>query len=343
VNVRSPMALTMLFVIAVLTGLGSGYVWYWNRLADGLRDGVAIWLGQRRAEGMVAQSSAPDISGFPFAIDAAIARLDLGQGARDQPDYWLWSGRKIRLRINPQQPWRIFFSTSTPQRTEFRDARGSLRNLQAVAGLASGTVDIANNGQAANMDANIQALALTGSALAGPVQVGRIQARAGFLQQTDFDIQGHKVLLPPDINAVFGEQVDVFRLKATIKGHLPRAWNRDAVTTWRDQGGNVDLTRARLKWGDLDMTAIGTLALDSLMRPQGSGTASIRGHNESIRSLADRRLITPLNAAALTIGLNMLGQENNGTIKVPVSARGGQLKIGNISSLRLQPLKFPGD
>ena len=142
---------------------------------------------------------------------------------------------------------------------------------------------------------------------------------------------------------LFGEKLDVLRVKATITAPLPNNWSRPAITAWRDEGGAFDVTRGRIKWGDLDVTANGTFALDSRMRLQGSGTATMQGYNESIKTLTERSMITPLNAAALTIGLNLLGQQDKDTVRLPFSAQNGNLKVGAVSAAILKPLRFPGE
>jgi hypothetical protein len=340
---KSPLALAAILVIALLAGLSGGYVWYWNQLADGMQDGLKIWLGQRRAEGFVAENGPVNVSGFPWSVEATIARLELGRANKGEPGYWRWNALDIATRLSPLKPWRILVTTHAPQRAEFTDKHGTLRDLTVAARKAKGKFDIAKDGRLAAVDLHFDGLALSGSALAGPVLAGRLTAKANLSQATEIDLLADKIQLPKNIAPLFGDLVEVVRLQATIAGPLPRAWSQGPVTTWRDAGGIVDFTRTRVVWGNLDVTAIGTLTLDSRLRPLGSGTASFKDHDKTIRSLADRGLISPLNAAGLTIGLNMLGKEVNGSIKVPVTAQGGELKVGSFSAARLKPLKIPAD
>ena len=350
-NMRSPLAIGGLLLIAVTTGLAGGYTWYWHQLSDGLQEGLKVWLDQRRADGLLAEGGAVETDGFPFSIKASIASLTLGRGDKGETGYWRWQAQNINATLDPADPWHIRITTAAPVAGEFTDPSGTVRQLQATARSATGVVSVARTGRLTAIDTAFTTLTLTGSALAGPVQAEQLTARlkagppptAANARNTEVDIQGNKLQLPANIDPMFGDTVDVFRLQATMSGQLPLAWSRPHITAWRNNGGSVDLTRARVKWGSLDLVAGGTVALDALMRPQGSGTATVRGHNESIRSLADRQLITPLNAAALTIGLNMMGRTENGAIKIPVSARDGRLKIGTVASTRLKPLQFPGD
>ena len=340
---QSPLALIVILVIALLAGLSGGYVWYWNQLADGMQDGLKIWLGQRRAEGFVAETGPVNVSGFPWSVDATIARLELGRANKGEPGYWRWNALEIATTLSPLKPWRILATTHAPQRAEFTDKAGTVRNLTAAARQAKGKFDIANDGRLAAMDLRFDGLALSGSALAGPVLASRLTAKAKLLQATEIDLLTEQVQLPKDSAPLFGDLVEVVRLQATIAGPVPRAWSQGPVTAWRDAGGIVDFTRTRVIWGNLDVTALGTLTLDSRLRPLGSGTASFKDHDKTIRNLADRGLITPLNAAGLTIGLNVLGKEVNGSITVPVTAQSGELKIGSFSAARLTPLHLPAD
>jgi hypothetical protein len=343
VQKQSPLALVAILVVALLAGLTGGYVWYWNQLADSMGDGLKIWLGQRRAEGLVAENGRLETSGFPFAVQLDIASLELGRGDKGQQGYWAWSARDISASLSPLKPWRINATTTAPQNAHFTDAAGAPRNLTMAARKSKAVVDIANDGRLAAVDLRFEAMALTGSALKGPVLAGRLNAHADLLQETKIDIQGDSILLPKKLKPAFGEFVEVVRLAATVTGPLPKSWSRGPVTAWRDDGGTVDLTRGRVKWGKLDVTGSGTFALDSRMRPQGSGTANMRGHADSIKGLVERNLITPLNGAALTLGLNMLGQQSDGSIKLPFSAQNGKMKFGAISALVLKPFRFPDD
>jgi hypothetical protein len=340
---RSPFAVAGLAALVLLAGLVGGYSWYWNQLADGVRDGLNIWLGQRRAEGFVAEKGLFEISGFPLSVEGKLARLTLGRGEEGEAGYWRWVGRKITTNLKPWTPTRVDFATNAPQSAVFADKNGDLRDLAVAAKETTGQVEISATGRLATINLEFQALALAGSALVGPVLIGQAKAQAELLQDTRLDIQANNLQLPAEADPVFGQRVEVFRLQSIITGKIPGAWSRPAVTAWRDDGGTVEVTRARVKWGSLDMTAEGTLALDGRMHPLGSGTTTISGHNESLRSLVEKGLITPLNAAALSVALNMMGRDANGTVRFPITAQDGRVKVGPVSAIRLKPLRFPGD
>ena len=340
---QSRTTLIVTLTIALFAGLAGGYVWYWNQLADGLHDSLKIWLGQRRAEGFVAESGPVTLSGFPLSVTANIASLELGRSEKGDPGYWRWQAKNITATLKPRQPWLIHIQTTAHQSSEFVDTKNQLRTLKIVARVAKGIVEIGSDGRLAAVSTRFEALGLTGTALPGPVLAAGLKASINFLRDTRIDIQGDSLRLPREIDPLFGENMDVLRAKATITGPLPRNWSRTEITAWRDEGGTIDLTRGRIKWGDLDITANGTFALDARMRLQGSGTASMQGHNESIKVLTERSMITPLNAAALTIGLNLLGQQDKDTVKLPFSAQNGQLKVGAVSAAILKPLQFPGE
>jgi len=348
VNARAPLFLIGLVGLVLLVGLGGGYSWYWGQLADGIEVNLKIWLGQRRAEGFQAEAGPITVSGFPFDIVATIDQAELGRGAAGTPQAWHWQGRALKVRLAPLEPTRIHISTTAGQTVRFSDNRGQTKTVRLQADRADGLIEIGDDGRLARVQADFGILALSGSALPAPVAARHltVEARpAGAAANFDLglSLQVDELHLPMHTDPILGDIVDVAHLDLTISGPPPLRWTAPVVSAWRDNGGTVEINRARIKWGALDTTASGTLTLDQRMRPLFSATGGLKDYDKTITAYKKAGLITPLNAAALTIALNMLRRDAEGRTTIAVSGQDGLLKVGPMTVARLKPVAFPRD
>ena len=73
-----------------------------------------------------------------------------------------------------------------------------------------------------------------------------------------------------------GDGIDELDFAATVKGAIPSGKVADALAAWRDAGGRIELDHLRLKWGALNATATGTIALDQELQPTGGFSGESR-------------------------------------------------------------------
>ena len=345
---RQSLIVTCAVVLALLGGLAGGYSWYWYKLADGINDGLNVWLGKRRAEGFQAEAGPISTSGFPFDIEITIGVAVLGHGTPNQARSWQWQGRQLQARLSPFEPRRIHFATKAAQNITFTKSPGNSKKLRIQADDARGVIEIGPDGRLARIRSDFEIIGLSGSALPGPVAAQHLTmesrlrgAEANYA--IELMLQADTVQLPSNTDPVLGDAVDVARLDATLSGPPPRSWTDPAIRAWRDDGGTVEVTRARIKWGALDATSVGTMALDQDMRPLISATAGLKDYGKTIKAYKKADIITPLNAAALTIALNMLRRDAEGRVKIAVTGQNGRLKVGPVNVARLRPLRFPAE
>jgi len=345
---RPSLFVTGAVVLALLGGLAGGYSWYWYQLADGIQDGLKVWLGKRRAEGFQAEAGPIGTSGFPFDIELTVGVAVLGRGTPNQARSWHWQGRQLQARLSPFEPWRIHLATRAAQNMTFTESPGKPKKLRVQADDARGVIEIGPDGRLARILTEFEIIGLSGNALPGPVAAQHLTMEsrlrgADANYAIDVSLQADAVQLPANTDPVLGDAVDVARLDATLSGPPPRSWADPAIRAWRDDGGTIDVTRARIKWGPLDATSVGTIALDQEMRPLISATAGLKDYDKTIKAYKKAAFITPLNAAALTIALNMLRRDAEGRIKIAVTGQNGRLKVGPVNVARLRPLRFPAE
>ena len=116
------------------------------------------------------------------------------------------------------------------------------------------------------------------------------------------------------------------------------------MAAWRDDGGTIELRGLIVKWGPLDLSADGTLALDSQLRPIGALSASIAGVDEAVASLVAEGSIGAAEAAAVRVAFNLFARLTSSAgdrLNVPITAQDGRIFIGPVAVARIGPLTAP--
>lgn len=140
-----------------------------------------------------------------------------------------------------------------------------------------------------------------------------------------------------------GSTIADVALKAQIMGSFPAMPDAKGLKTWRDAGGNIEITDLGLRWGPLAMSAKGTLALDAQMQPEGAFTAHMTGWDKTIDALTAAGWIKlgPASMAKLALGVVSQPDANGqAAADVPVTIQSrrisvGPLKLGSVPELKL--------
>ena len=150
--------------------------------------------------------------------------------------------------------------------------------------------------------------------------------------------------LPPGTRLVTDDAVEALSFDATIKGPMPLAPLKDALTAWRDAGGAVELNSFAFAQGPLAVTGNATLALDAALQPEGAGTITTTGLSEALEILirdglvpADRALIARATAKAL----EKPGLDGRLQATVGLSLQNRTVSFGPVPLLALQPIEWP--
>jgi hypothetical protein len=123
-----------------------------------------------------------------------------------------------------------------------------------------------------------------------------------------------------------------------VKGTIPRGPRAAALAAWRDDGGTLEVPSFEIAWGQLGMTASGTLSLDEAMQPLGALTARIAGYNEVIDAMVSAKTIKSGDAQFAKIGLGLLarpGADGKPVLDAPITLQNGFLFIGPARLARL--------
>lgn len=128
-----------------------------------------------------------------------------------------------------------------------------------------------------------------------------------------------------------------------LHGHLPQPVSAQSLMAWRDAGGTLEVTSLDLNWGEVTLTAEGSLALDEDMRPLGALTLKAVNVLPLVRYLASLDLIDKDTAPVLAEGIaTITALGDTGTaqnpLSLPLTIQGGQILLGPIPIATVGPV-----
>lgn len=333
-------------LIAALVLIIAGYTAFWFHLKGRVEQGLNDWAAEQRAKGWQVYHSPPSFSGYPYRIMLELKEVALADPAHPQA----WALRLASIKA-VTHPWTLRHILLQPEgTTELAwTVNGSRANLTGTAEQqrASLALDVANRVQRFSYEALKPVLTLSTPRLAEPVT-----ARADKLELHTRDNRGtpgaptvadlavtaeQLTASGMDAGPPFGNTIARLQLELGATGPI----DARTVAVWRDAGGTVELRRLAVRWGPLDASTTGTLALDKQMRPLGALTAEAKGWEAVIDGLTERRMIARNQARTLKIALGLLAQpatDGGKVLRAPITAQDGKLFLGPVMLGDLPPL-----
>jgi hypothetical protein len=339
-------------IIVALVVVAAGGVWTiaWYVAAQQLIAGIERWAQQRRDEGWQVAYSAAAPAGFPTKLAAQLAEPVLAAPARGPGGVaWEWRAPTVRVEVVPWRLDRITLRNRGANRvTATRDTQrldGTLDCEDVLVRLEGG----------AKRDSMRYLVELEGAKLqlANPpvtaqsshfaVDLRLYRTPPGDHLQTAADLGlGVTNLVTGALGAVSNTPVTA-NLHANLMGAIPPGPLDQAVASWRDDGGTVEVRRLTFAAASVSVLANGTLALDNQMRPMGAATAAIRGFDEALDRLTGAGTVNPRDAQLAKLLLSAIAQPNadgERVLNVPVTGQNGWLYVGPMRLTRLDPLKL---
>ncbi len=328
-------------LIGVVIAVIGAWTAAWFVIADQVRKETLARV-QEASEGLEARFEKLEVGGFPFRI-----RLDL-----DAPQIVLhgdeqslaWRSGDISGVRHLWQPRHILLDLSG--RHDFAFARPGIRRQLALDNsVAKASLETSADGRLQRFSLDIeepslilaQTAALSGQRLQihfrpTPQEAGSVDLA---MRGDNLEIAGER--LPAHLSGM-ARALPIVDLRTTVTG-LPAKLPPEApVAHWRDGGGTVEVRRLHLRWGEMDITASGSLALDGDMRPIGALTAKIRGHDELIDLAVGAKTMSESAAVAARAVLGLLAAAGGGVLSVPVRLQDGQIFLGPTALAKLRPL-----
>lgn len=344
---RKPKRLITLAVAIVAAAL-VGYTAYWFVLAGEARESIARWAENWRAEGYAVSHAEPELVGFPLSLRARLAAPSVGRGVGAQA--WRWRGENVTVSLRPWDLNRIGVRLDGDH--EITVGETGARSYELAAASASAAVSLSARDGVERIDATLAALEVREDGWTAPLRIGRLRLEAfgyrrtgGGVRATDVTLVVEDAALPAAPQGPLGKTIARVRADITLVGAFPQRPREAAMAAWRDAGGTVELRSLVVRWGPLDLTADGTLALDSELRPIGALSASIAGVDEAVASLLAEGSIGAAEAAAMRVAFNLFARITSSSgdrVNVPITAQDGRIFVGPVAVARIGPLTAAG-
>ena len=331
---------------ALLVAVLVGYPAYWFYTASVAEALVADWVRKQRADGLAISHGPLERSGFPFVVRLRIP----DPSGEDKRMGWSWRGQTIALELRPWDLERIRFESGGEQRLRVQPGAGS-GDFTVQTGAVTGVAEIGGGGDLRALSVNLQDLKLTEAESGGLFRAGRILADMSrparpAIAHTEKSLGLSVRLENTEISRIearpLGSRIAVAQASADVFGPITGETLVDAVESWRQSGGTLEINWLNLIWGALDLRANGTAALDEAMRPLGALTADIRGYEETLEALAEagllRRDILPASRVTLNLLARKDASDGRRVLTIPLTAQDGALFLGPVRLTGLPPL-----
>jgi hypothetical protein len=320
----------VLWLFALLVVAGAGYTAYWFHMANRLRAGVEPWAEARRAQGYAVGWSAVAVGGFPATFRL---RFTDATFAAARPFPVTLSGPAL---VGEAKVWDL-------QRWALHAAEGGRAELTSsgeaftAAGLDGTLVLDDPAGTAIDFTAHD----VTTSGVVSGVRIADLEAKLSLPRHPARDHRDTSVAVSIGVSHAtlpwsprpFGSDIETLSLAGTLKGALPPGQLRASLDAWRADGGTVELEQATLRWGRLDATANGTLALDAALQPVAALTATIENQDAIVDAAVANGGLPAGRAGVAKTVLGLLSttdSDGRKHLRVPLSLQNERVYLGPV-------------
>ena len=331
-------------VIGVLA-LATAYTGYWFYARTLALQVIDNWTEQRRAEGYTVSYDGPDISGFPLLVRAEL------ENPRLEREAFAWRGERLRIEM---QPWNLRRIRIDLDGKQWVTPTAGAAQMVLVPAEAAVVANLSATGRLADAALLVRDLTISnpaGSPLLQAVEVWLEATAPVEPPKSDQDaslalsLSAADILLPKDVDGPLGRTLSKLRADLQVRGYVPSGSPAKVLEAWRRGGGTVDVDWFQVNWGELDLRAKGTIALDAEARPLGAFSTDIRGHNHALDALVAHAVLEPGAATMAKIGLALLAKSppegGAPVLTLPVTAQDGHLYAGPLKILDLDPIRLP--
>lgn len=322
----------VLFAIVVLAAAGWGGFWYWN--ASMRDEALTGWLEARREAGWIAEAEIR-VTGFPNRVDSIVSGLDLAN-----PDAgWSWSASEFQILSQTWKPlhviavWPDHQTVATPYDTV---AVQSSRMVGSVVfepnlrlGLDRATIELSD------LELAGEAGWQTGLG-EGLLSLRKSPAPEAAPNSYDMDFSARRLSLPAAWvsharrSGLLPETIDLGHLAATLT--FDKAWDRPGIEGDPPAVVALEVTEARLTWGQLDLTGSGRLRSDARGFAEGRLDLVANNWRGMLDVAEDTGTIDSGLAGALrgALGLYATLSGDGDTLRAPLEFENGEMLLGPV-------------
>lgn len=332
------------FVIGLIA-LAAAYTGYWFYARTIALQVIENWTEHRRAEGYTVAYDGPETSGFPLLVRAVLENPHL------QRDAMAWRGERLRIEL---QPWNFRRIRIDLEGKQWITSKAGAARMTLAPAEAAVVATLSDSGRLADAALLVRDLTLSdpdGTSLLQAAEVW-LEATAPAVPATSHEdasmalsLSAADILLPEKVDGPLGRTMSKLRADLQVRGNVPGGALAEALEAWRRSGGTVDVDWLQVNWGEFDLRAKGTIALDAEARPLGAFSTDIRGYNHALDALVAHAVLEPGAATMAKIGLALLTKSppegGPPVLTLPVTAQDGHLYAGPVKLLDLDPIRLP--
>ncbi|MCW8843103.1 MAG: DUF2125 domain-containing protein [Rhodobacteraceae bacterium] len=317
-------------LLIVIVVLALGWSAYWFIGATRAKSEFASWFAARQAEGWLAETSDITVSGFPNRFDTTFSDIALAD-----PDTGVaWTAPFFQLFTLSYRPNHLIAIWPHQQSIAFPDQSivlnsDDMKASLVVAGKPSLPLERSNF--------SAEALALVSDA---GWSLSAETLRLAMHKDPQDDARYRLALsatgfAPPAEIAARTETTLPRTLKtveADLSAQFARPWDISALETARPQPTAIDLHKAQLTWGRLDLSAAGQVDIDASGYPQGEITLRATNWRDIIVLARQGEELPSTMIDAIEQGLEFLSAMagNPKTLDIPLNFRNGMTRIGPV-------------
>ena len=238
--------------VLLLVTVAIGYPAYWLYAASLSESLLQNWIEEQRSNGFTVNHRPVERSGFPLVIRLTLPALEASNAEMG----FSWRSEKLQLELQPWDLRRLRLDALGPQQVQFKPSQ-DIANFTANTTGFSGVAVIGNSGALTALSIVLKEVRLTESEQGQLMQSGRILADIRRPEkpiahtEPAFEIS----LAAEHINTatvkapILGDTIANIRVKAEFLGPLDGDTLINAVSSWRQSGGTVEVHWLNLIWG----------------------------------------------------------------------------------------------
>ena len=316
--------------IVLVVALGA-YTAFWWVAAGKIEDAATAWRDSMRSQKIDASWQTLRVEGYPLSFRLVLTGAALKNSA-SLPAVDL-QAPVLRANIRPWNFHAVSLDAPDGVAAALGPAGVPIATLSAEHG--SGAATIAGDGRTTIWLSLHQTKAEAGAAIsADTVHAWAIlpgRAPASHQDVGPAFAASLRDLVPPVAPAGLKGTIDELGFGVTMHGAFPPGALAQAAAKWRDDGGTVELDHLNLRWGDMQITGSGTLALDHDLQPVGSLSGGVSGFDQLLSALVAGGRIKANDARVARLALSMLakpGPDGRPEISTSLRIQDGEMFLG---------------
>jgi hypothetical protein len=322
---------TVFRVVGAVLVIGIGaYSVFWWVAAGKIEDTVTTWQAESREQKLDVSWQAMRVAGYPFSFRLELSGVALKNEATNPPADL--QAPSVTATVYPWNFHAAWFAA--PNGVEASLGQGAIPvhiNAEHAGGAVAQTSDGATTIWLSLYQAKADALV---SLAARAVHAWVILPSAAPATHQDAGIAvgvvTHDLALPVTPPG-FSGPINDLGFGVTLMGAFPPGPLRQAATTWRNDGGTVELDNLRLRWGDMEINGSGTLALDNDLQPIGGFSGGVAGFDQLLNALVASGKVKASDARVARLALAMLakaGPDGRPEISTSLTIQNGEMYLG---------------